>query len=318
MKINKPFLKIVAPVICIAIFLSCKKTVTPDEIGITKGQTIVKILTSNPFADTVGTTDRPDYFPIVLSVSPTPTLIEFVDIRRDAATPADLNTALTVKLKDDPGVLSTIDPAIQSIPESAFIVDPSNPRVGDEYTVTFAPGEFAKTLKIRVNTSLIDLSHRNGLGFTITSISGVGKISSNYFSRGVEITLNNQYDGIYLLRGYILRAGDASATGWVGPKEITLATNGPSSVRYVQSHGWANQATIGIAGSVSNPTYTVAPDNSVTITSDGGAFPAGLGNLAPFNSRYDPATKTFYAYATWSGGAGNREMKDTLVYLRPR
>ena len=316
---------LLALVVSTAMFVSaCKKTETPAPLN-GAGSTFVKILDGGPET-------APGYKIVALTASSIPVTIEMIDVRRDLPNNSELNKAMTVSISDNPGAVTdygaaqTPPAALLPMPTGSYSVVAPATMVGSTYFVPFAAGEFAKTLKLSINTSLLDLTKRYAMGFTVSAVDGGGKIASGQTTYIVEIGVKNQLDGIWQLKGYVLRNVppiDVASTGWVGPKEISLVTTGPNSVRYLQSHGWANTATIGMSGTVSNPTYTVDPaTNLITITSDGGPFPAGLGNLPGYISKYVPPTgttpATIYAYATWSGGAGIREMHDTLVYLRPR
>lgn len=300
-------------------FNACKKTASPEPLA-DAGDTYVKFI--NGLADTAKR-HFAGYKLINIDLVTTPQIIEAVDVRRDAANNSQLNQPINITVKNDPGLVTPYDSSLVPLPNDAFTVDAATPLVGTDYQVTMKPGEFSRIIKISITNILaLDISKNYALGFTISAVDANGKIAQMEKSIVVQLGLKNKWDGVYRLTGYILRNVppiDATSTGWVGPKEISLATTGPNSVRYIESHGWANTATIGIAASVANPTYTVASDNSIAITSDGGAFPAGLKEEPSLgNSRYDPATKTFYAYATWSTGPANRAMMDTLVYLRPR
>ncbi len=304
----------------IAFISGCKKVQTPDPLG-NQGQTIVKFI--DGLADTASGYSS-GYKTINIDLVSTPQTFEMVEVRRDVANNAELNKPMTIIIADDPGAVSTYDSQITPLPSGSYSADAATPLTGDKYTVTFLPGEFSKVIKITINNILaVDLSKNYGLGFTIAQTEPASaKIASLEKSIVVRLGFKNKYDGVYLLKGYILRnipPIDEASTGWVGPREISLATTGANSVRYTESHGWANTATTGLAVSVSNPTLTVDPlSNAVTITSEGGAFPNGLKEVEGQNSRYNPATKTFYTYATWSGGITSRLMSDTLVYLRPR
>jgi hypothetical protein len=265
---------------------------------------------------------------------------DVVDIRRLLPNNEKLNSELHVQLREDPSAIEAFNAIHQTsfipLPGEYYAANSSNPKNGTDFTVTFNSGEFSKFLKIDfLNVNGWDLSKSYAMAFTIVGADDGAQVTQdvqldtgNHISSYnktvvVEIAPRNRWDGVYQLKGYILRvaAGDITSTGVVGPKEIGLVTTGSYSVRFDRTHGWSNQATIGIAASVSNPTYTVDPaTNLVTITSDGGPYPTGLGNASTIGtSRYDPATKTFYAYATWTAaGPTSRLMSDTLVYLRPR
>jgi hypothetical protein len=309
-------------------FIACKKAPPAQPLN-GQGNTIVKfVLGDNPPG--VNPNGLPDtangkeagYALFNIELVSSPQVVEVVDIRRDVPNNEELNKPMHITIMNDPGAVNAYDSRLTPLPDGSFTVDAATPLLGTEYQVDLKPGQFAQTIKIAVTNILAeDLTKNYAVGFTITSADANGKIANLQKTMVVELGLKNKWDGIYTLKGYILRNVpplDEDATGWVGPKEISLATTGPNSVRYVESHGWANQATIGIAATVSNPTYTFDASNNITITSDGGAYPEGLGNLPGYSSRYDPDNKTIYAYATWSGGPSSRAMMDTLTYLRPR
>jgi hypothetical protein len=296
--------------------VSCTKAPTPQPMG-DAGKTIVKIYGAQ--ADTLDG-KASGYSLLTVDLVSKPQTVFAADIRRNAPSNTELNKPLTVIVKNDPGAVSAYDPSLTPMPDGSFSADPETPLTGNNYTVTFAHGEFAKRIKITIkNVLALDLSKSYGIGFTISSVDDANsKIARWEKSIVFAVGVKNKLDGIYRLRGYILRAGDAPATGWVGPREFTLVTTGVNSVRMKESHGWANTATIGLAASIAFPTYTFDDDNNITLTSDGGPFPDGLMNLPGYHSRYDPDTKTIYAYGTWGGGPTQRQMMDTLVYLRPR
>ncbi|MEO5888765.1 MAG: DUF4361 domain-containing protein [Ferruginibacter sp.] len=155
------------------------------------------------------------------------------------------------------------------------------------------------------------LGETYAVGFTLNKIDETGyTLSGNNQNGMVVINIKNQYDGIYSRRGYALRANDAALTGPIGPDEISLTTISGNAVKWIENHQWGNGVGM-LAATISNPTWTVNADNTVTATSDGGPFPDGLKNLPGYNSRYDPATRTFYVKATWGGGPGVRGMTDT-------
>ncbi|HMO63006.1 MAG TPA: DUF1735 domain-containing protein [Ferruginibacter sp.] len=310
------FILFTATIVGLAIIAGCSKTPSAQPMG-DAGQTIVKIFGSE--ADTLDG-KQSGYALLTVDLIAGPQTVYAADIRRNPPSHAELNKPLTVIVKNDPGAVSAYDATLTPMPDGSFTADPATPLTGNDYTVTFAPGEFAKRIRITIKDILaLDLTKSYGIGFTISSVNDVNsKIARWEKSIVFAVGVKNKLDGIYRLRGYILRAGDEPATGWVGPREFTLVTTGTNSVRMRESHGWANTATIGLLNTIAHPTYTFDEANNITITSDGGPFPDGLMNMEGYHSRYDPDTKTIYAYATWAGGPTQRQMMDTLVYLRPR
>jgi hypothetical protein len=313
-------------------FASCKKVVSPVPMG-DAGNTIVRVMSEDY------ETEKPGGYQFVsLKASSQIQPFDVVDIRRALPNNDALNTTLNVQLREDPSAITTFNSihgtSFIPLPGAYYAANNINPKSGTDFTVTFNPGEFSKFLKIDfVNVNGWDLSKSYAMAFTVIGADNGAqvtqdvqrdtgnRISSYNRTIVVEIGPRNIWDGIYELRGYILRATFPEQTGTVGPKEIGLVTTGTYSVRYDRSHGWANQSAIGLAASVAYPTYTIDPGtNLVDITSDGGAFPAGLTNATTVGTpRYDPGAKTFYAYATWNAaGVSGRLMSDTLVYLRDR
>lgn len=224
---------------------------------------------------------------------------------------ASLKTS-TVTIAKTPALVAIYDSAnaasYEVLPDSTYQLVSTTAQV--------APNNIA-TFQLKLFANKIDLSKSYALGFTLVSATGA-TIASNRSTVVIGIGVKNIYDGIYKLNGYILRATDAAKTGFITNKEYSLITTGAATVRMFENHLWADLT--GIAATVSNPTYSIDPvTNLVTITTpEGGPFPGGQTNLAGFISRYDPLTKTIYAYSTWGGGPGVREMRDTLVYQRPR
>ncbi len=327
---NKYFSLAVVALAAIA-FASCKKVVSPVPLG-DAGNTIVRVMSEDYETEYPG-----GYQFVSLKASSETQPYDVVDVRRILPNNDALNSTLNVQLREDPSAIETFNSihgtAFIPLPGAYYSANSINPKIGTDFNVTFNPGEFSKFLKIDfVNVNGWDLANSYAMAFTVIGADNgaqvtqdvqrdtANRISSYNRTIVVEIGPRNQWDGIYELRGYILRAGDASATGTVGPKEIGLVTTGTYAVKFDRSHGWANQSVIGLAATIATPTYTIDPNtNLIEITSDGGPFPDGTMNAPGYTPRYDPASKTFYAYATWSAaGATARLMSDTLVYLRDR
>jgi len=147
------------------------------------------------------------------------------------------------------------------------------------------------------------------LPLKITSVS-TGAVSSNFGKAVYSFGVRNIYDGHYSLKGYTLRATDAVKTGnFTRPSGMNLLTVGSNKVQFEELQVWADQTGVGIG----NPAFTVNANNSVTITSDGGAI-----NAPDYDSHYDPETKTFFVSFTWGAGPSARLATDTLTYIEPR
>ncbi len=224
---------------------------------------------------------------------------------------------INVTLVYDPALLGDYDAANGAAHEEAptslyTVINPGDSVNG--YVVTIPKGSNTGYLQIKLKPNDF-LGFDYALGMQINKVEPAGYlIASNLSSGIVAIGVKNEWDGIYDYKGYSLRAGDATLTGNFSDKQMTLITKGAVSVGFGSLALWGD-GNSGI--SIGNPLLTI--DNSgsapfpVTITSDGG------GKNAPgYNSRYDPATKTFYISFTWGAGPAARLSTDTLTYLKPR
>jgi len=185
-------------------------------------------------------------------------------------------------------------------------------------TVTIPAGERTGKLMINIpNPSLLSFTQTYAFGFKIASVDGENTINVTGKTVMATMTLINQYDGIYVLTGYSYDVSDPSRTGNTGPVEMTLYSTGIYSVRMLEPHPVPGTA-FPPGAAISHPSYTVYPViYGVTISSDGGPFPAGMMNEPGYSSRYEPLTKTFYVSSIWSIAVG-RKFTDTLRYIRRR
>jgi len=169
-------------------------------------------------------------------------------------------------------------------------------------------GERKVTIHVKVNTTLItDFSKSYILPLSITGADGA-TVSGNYGTILVKINRKNIYDGVYSDKGFIFRTPDPDGLGGnFKGQSIPLATKSANSLAFTPL--WNNGTTV---GGISNVTINVDPaTNKVTMTAD----QAALKNVAGYDNRYDPATKTFYLSFTWSS---TRAHTDTLTYTGPR
>lgn len=269
-----------------------------------KGQTVIK------FAEAP---ENKLFFSPFNSVKP----ISLFNLRRDVANQGALNTSAKIKLRENATLLAEYNhdnnTNYEMLPDSLYTLSDPGARIADQFIVTFAPNEFAKDFVIQLNGAKWDLSKKYALPLSISDAGTANIISGDKKDIIALISLKNQWDGVYSLRGETLRSGDPVKTGRFQPIEMELGTSGVNSVTFGALQVWADGTGVGIG----EPTFVINNDNSITISSPGGAINSSAAGTT-YKSRYDPATKTFYAQFTWGAGLASRLATDTLVYLRPR
>lgn len=188
------------------------------------GQTLVKLPQGADEKVALALDFKPGFQDVVL-----------LDVRRDAPTAGELQKPLTVKIKNNPTIVTDYNSAHGTsyvpLPTAAYTVDPGNPFNGTEWTVTFNPGEHAKPLLIKLDASKLDLSKQYALGFTITDASGA-KISNGLESAMIEVGVKNRYDGSYRVTGTMVDLAAPTITGYF-PQDVDLITSGANTVYMV-------------------------------------------------------------------------------------
>jgi hypothetical protein len=176
-------------------------------------------------------------------------------------------------------------------------------------SVILPKGQSQVYVHISVNlTANFDFSANYALPLAIASAS-FGTVSTNFGTALYAFGGRNQWDGLYKMSGYALRAGDPVLTGYF-TTDMGLSTDGPNGVDFSSSvtgnlQPWGNLTGVGVG----TPLVTINPDNSLTLSSSGAIM-----NTPGYNNRYDPATKTFYISFTWGAGPTSRLAIDTLVF----
>ena len=178
-------------------------------------------------------------------------------------------------------------------------------------SIAIPAGQRKVQYHIKFNTSLIDPSATYALPLKIVSAPGV-TISGNFGTLVLLIGVKNIYDGTYTIKGQITRnsaTGPDTNLGGFLKSGLTTKVGTLTATSNSFSQYWRDgSATGGIDGLY----LTVNPTtNAVTIASTGNAT---LKNTAGYNSRYDPATKTFYLAFDWGTAPATRIAVDTLVY----
>ncbi len=157
--------------------------------------------------------------------------LDVLEVRRDAISNADLNQALKVKIAPNNTAIANYNTANGATLElfTKYTLDPSVTLEGGNWVLNFAPGEFVKFIKIKLDPSTLDFSKRNALAFK-TADAGGAQISSAAKEVLVEIAVKNKYDGIYKMEGTLVDAANAGI-GAISPVEIALVTTGSNSVK---------------------------------------------------------------------------------------
>lgn len=293
----KKIINSLAFLLLLCTFTSCVKN---DIVALTnQGSTFIKLLEApennlffSPFTDVK--------------------TVDLFSIRKDPSSKEEFNKATTITLLSVPTYIERYNDAngtsFDVLPDSLFTLDNAFVKSGDKYTVTLAAGKFSKEFTIKLNGAKWDISHTYAVAFALSDVSGK-KISKGADTIIATVSIKNEYDGTYTMRGYTLRATDAVRTGFFKGVNMELHTQSPNGVMFASLQVWADLTGVGIG----YPELTVNPDNSVDITSSGGAR-----NAPDYKSYYDPALKTFYISFTWGAGPAARLAIDTLVYKGPR
>ncbi len=273
---------------------------------------------------------------IAIELKPTSQTFNVLEIRRDVANESQLNSTIKVVVSEDASIITDYNTehstSYIALPSSAFTVDPSNPRTGSDYTVTFNPGEFYKTVKITVpNATVLDPNNQYAVGFKIQSIDGQGKISEAMKVALVEVALKNQFDGHYSVSGTLQDLAAPTITGsfpfkanleTVSANEVILYHTGTPFTGYYHpiSSGGAGSAYGSFA-----PVFVIDPaTNKVTEVYNAYGQPASNGRSGALDpagiNTWDPVTKTLKVsyFLLQPGTTVRTKFTEVFTYLGPR
>jgi hypothetical protein len=314
MSAKKVTTKMVLTISIVALVFGCKKPDIPEQ-AYGKGSTIVRTPADGGFRL------------VSIDLVTTAQTFAVLDVYKDATSEAALNTASKVVITQDPSAINDYNTAHGTtyipLPATAFTTVPENPKTGNDFVLTFNPGEFYKQLKIIIpNASLLDLTNSYALGFTTTSIDN-GKISATEKQVVVEVGIKNRWDGVYAVQsGFVQRytapgsptVNDALNGSLSGQPDVTLTTVGPTTVEFTNLK-WGSGSTSDVGG-IANTRATIDPvTNQVTMSALGNTT---LANWEEKENKYDPATKTFYLNFRWNPTANRREYSIVIKYKAPR
>jgi hypothetical protein len=255
--------------------------------------------------------------------SPNDTTVDIVLVRLAGGT-ADKDVQVTLAL--DPAVIDAYNAAHGTSYEAPAASQFSIPSL----TVTIPAGQ--KTGNLRLSAKPNNLfGGEYALGIRVVSVSDPRvKVSSNWNTQVVGLTIRNKYDGVYTMTGTLV---DVAVPALVAksPQTVHLITTGTNSV-YLHNAG-TNVASFkdlfpilnGTAYGSFTPEFTFdANDNVISVVNAYGQ-PAGNGRSAQLDpsgiNKWDPATKTLRVkwFMTQPPTPGVRtSFNFTFTYVGPR
>lgn len=231
-----------------------------------------------------------------------------VDFAGDEMAPQDV----TVQIDIDESLLTTYNEA-HSVDGANYIASPSGfVTTGFPITLTIPKGQQWAQAKVAIKlTADFDFNASYALPLRITSTS-VGEVSGNFGTALYALNVRNVFDGVYDIKGYILREGDNVLSGNYTGEEVEMSTVGPYSLEY-DHHVWADGST---TGGIDGLTLTIDPaTNKVKVSC---RTNSAVVNQPAYDSRYEPDSRTFYVSYYWGAGPTNRAATDTLTWNRAR
>jgi len=303
--------------------VACKKVEVPTPLG-DAGTTLVKILGG-------GTPAAVTKFAI--DFVPTPTVLLVASIRRDIPNETELAKTMVVTIKDDTTAVRAANASYIQLPTSWYTVAVAggvkSGGQGGTFTLTFAPGEYAKEIYVTIpDATLMNPSALYGLGFTVTTADAGAKLSTEK-SVVVQIGAKNIYDGVY--RDDFCNYHPSSNPGYTcSTTVIHMVTTGANTCKMF----WPLAGAFGIPSvlggnlayfGAQEPAYTVNPATGACTVQNVAAGAVTFYTMsAGFNSRYEAGPKVFYVKYGYNnpGGvfdpAATREWTQTLTYTGPR
>ena len=264
-----------------------------------------------------------------LNVVPTTEDFILIEVVRYTNTQADNNQPQTVKLNKTTTIIDDYNTANGTnyieLPLAAYTLS------DDISQLKFDAGQSIKQVKIHLKKDQMDLSKQYALGFTLVD-AGTGAVVNTALSKVLySIGLKNSYDGKYSITWTNYHpSANPGYTG--GTTVIEMHTTGANTCKMFWPDAGAYCAPAILNGNLNyfgaqEPEYTVNPTTNAVTVQNAFAGAVTFYSMAPnFNSRYDPATKTFYA--KWGYGSGGpyppfnpattREWTQTFTYIGPR
>ena len=264
-----------------------------------------------------------------LNVLPVTEDFVMIEVVRYPNSQADANQPLTIKLVKNSALITDYNTANGTsyieLPLAAYTLS------DDISTLTFAPGESIKQVKIHLKKDQLNLSAQYAIGFTITDV-GTGAVLNTALKNVLyAIGLKNAYDGVYsVVSGYVQRytapgvPSTDNLSGPLGPAnpDVELVTTGANTVAFTGPGGpvgltWSGPMS-GVAG-IGGLAASIDPvTNLATFSAQESPGGLTLTNWAGHVNKYDPATKTFTIAIRWNPTGSVREYEVVLKYKGPR
>jgi hypothetical protein len=288
--------------ICTAVFLfSCKRSDVFGDIETNTDRVIA------------GFTDAGTGTYVSCDFSANAIEVDLTELRLDLR--SVINHPTKVRVIPNPVVVDNYNAAngtaYIAAPAAAFSLTPN------EYVLK--PAQRKAMIRAALRPSAF-LDRQYAVGLSIAEMSD-GEISPIAHDVIVFISIKNDYDGIYNLKGY----SNIPATPYIGnftidcSEELEVATSGVNSVYLAPAQPVYDNGTFAY---ISNLLPDLVFDKATSKVTAVNARAGSLGFIFPYdvsyNSRYDQATKTIYVkYGIVPVGSG-RYIIDTLTYCRPR
>jgi len=301
--------------------IGCKKVETADPMG-DAGTTIVKLPSEEGYN-----------IAFVELKSGTQT-INLLELRRDIPSEGELNKTMKVVVKEDQEIINAYN--VQNgtnylaLPGTSYTADPANPKSGNTYTVSMAPGEFVKQLRITIpDATVLDPNERYAVGLTLVSADQGAKISEVLKFCLVEVGVKNKYDGHYEVTGTMVDLTSAALVGKY-PFECDLETVDANTVLMYHTGapftGYYHPILNGTAVSAYGNYAVTLEFNDNTIVDMYNGYGQGAGSRWGFLdatgvNTFDPATKTIkikYTMNQPDAGTVRTRFNETFKYLGPR
>lgn len=301
---------ILSVVVLLALSLtSCLKDLE-DFMGAFSGTPAIAELSETPNAAT-GTVAREIINPLVPAV---------FSLRVNIASSSPLGSPTKVTLALDNSLITAYNTEKGLTGSAAAVPIPLAALSVDSWDITVPAGEMEVDWEFTIDAQLVPNAVTTFyiLPVVIDTVNNGVTVSGNFGTKLVRILARNEFDGKYLMKGFIMRPGDTGGLeGFFKNHAKNLTTVAGKSVLMSPNQLWANGGGVGGIGPW---TITVndagSPPFPITVA-DGVA--SGWLMDPAYANKYDPVTRTFFFKVNWGTAVPkNRGCTDTLVYVGPR